>query len=648
MNPPPRLTAVFLSSLLLFAFGCKEDAGSVKVAKLVFSGNQAFNDGALRAVIVTEAKGILPWARSRYFNRQVFDADLQRLRAFYTDRGYPSATVDGVDVSFNQPRDQVTIRIVVNEGPPLLIERVDTIGLEGLPNGVADAVRAVLVHAGRPFDRASVASSREQAAFALKDRGYPDAKVELSEKDGSTPSSRVLTFTATPGDLSQFGAVTTVGLKAVDAAVVRRTMAFHTGDTYRESQVLESQRRLAALGVFQFAHVVRTVDAPSSVTPSTAPMPTGPAKSAVPGAVPISVTVTEARPTRLRLGVGYGSEDGPRGSLNWQHVNFLGSARRLSTDAKYSLRLRGIGIDLVQPYVFSRWLSLRGHAGASWTREPNYSSRRVGGRGSLEYRRRGSRGLDREPREHIVRVTYANEALHYAITPQTLEDLTQFDQLVALGFDPVTGSGSGRLAAFGVDLERNQVDRAIDPGAGYTLALHAERAARGLGGTYDFTEVTTDTRAYLPVGGAVIAGKVRVGMLLAQEARDVPFSARYFLGGSSSLRGWGRFQVAPLTEDGLPIGGRGMFESSIEARVPLTGRFGLVLFTDAGNVWTDRSQISVSDLRSDVGAGVRWTSPIGVVRADLGYQLTTIPDLIVNGQPERRRWRVHFSIGEAF
>jgi outer membrane translocation and assembly module TamA len=49
-----------------------------------------------------------------------------------------------------------------------------------------------------------------------------------------------------------------------------------------------------------------------------------------------------------------------------------------------------------------------------------------------------------------------------------------------------------------------------------------------------------------------------------------------------------------------------------------------------------------------VGTGLRWTSPVGVVRADIGYQLTTIPDLVINGQPERRQWRVHFSIGEAF
>jgi outer membrane translocation and assembly module TamA len=298
--------------------------------------------------------------------------------------------------------------------------------------------------------------------------------------------------------------------------------------------------------------------------------------------------------------------------------------------------------------LFSRMLSVRGYVGATWTRELNYSSRRIGGRGSVEYRGRISRGLEREPIQHVIRGSYANEALQYGIRPERLEDLTQFDQFVALGFDPVTGSGSGRLAALELAFERLEVDRLIDPRAGYTLSLQLGRAAPWLGGTYDYTEVLTDVRGYVPISSAVIAARLRVGGLMTEDERNVPFSARYFLGGTSSLRGWGRFQVAPLTVDGLPIGGRGLLEASIEARMPLSGNFGAVAFIDAGNVWEDRAQISTRDLRVNVGPGLRYTSPIGVVRADLGYQLTPVDGLVINGAPERRRWRIHLSIGEAF
>jgi translocation and assembly module TamA len=626
---------------------------------LSFDGNQAFDDDALKEVIVTEATGILPWARKRYFNREAFDADLERLRAFYTDRGYPSATVDGVDVSFNETRDEVRIRIVISEGAPLIVERVEIAGLEALGPEIADAVQSTALAEGAPLDRQQLLRSREQAAFALKDRGFPEARVEVADREGSAADRRIVTVTVHPGALSTFGRIATAGLDEVQPAVVRRTLAFHPGDTYRESQVLESQRRLAALGVFDFAHVgreraggpaaadARAADRPTAETPAVTPIVTiGEAQGA--DAVPMRITVAEADPTRLRLGLGYGTEDGPRGSLDWQHTNFLGSARRLAADAKYSQRLQNVGVEVLQPYIFNRNLSVRGHAGATWARELDYSSRRVGGRGSLEFRRHTSRGLDREPIEHVIRATYSNEALQYGIRSETLADLSRLDELIALGFDPVTGNGSGRLGALEVDFERNEVDRLLDPRAGYSLNLHVARAATWLGGTYDYTETLGDVRAYLPVGGAVVAARLRAGGLMAKEETAVPFSARYFLGGSSSLRGWGRYQVAPLTSDGLPIGGRGMLETSAELRLPISAKIGAVAFVDAGNVWSDRSGIDLGDLRVSVGPGLRYSTPVGVVRADVGYQLTPIEGLVLNGQPERRRWRIHLSIGEAF
>jgi outer membrane protein insertion porin family len=153
----------------------------------------------------------------------------------------------------------------------------------------------------------------------------------------------------------------------------------------------------------------------------------------------------------------------------------------------------------------------------------------------------------------------------------------------------------------------------------------------------------------VPIGAlGVWATRVRSGTLLSDAARDVPFSERYFLGGANSLRGWGRFQVAPLTTDGLPVGGRAMFESATEVRFPITDSFGGAVFVDAGDVWNDPGEARLSGLRVSAGSGLRYTSPIGVLRLDLGYQLTPIEDLRVNGEPEARRWRIHLSIGEAF
>jgi outer membrane protein insertion porin family/translocation and assembly module TamA len=78
------------------------------------------------------------------------------------------------------------------------------------------------------------------------------------------------------------------------------------------------------------------------------------------------------------------------------------------------------------------------------------------------------------------------------------------------------------------------------------------------------------------------------------------------------------------------------------------GKVGIVLFLDAGNVWPQSGGIRLDDLRYAVGPGLRYLTPIGPIRFDLGWQLNPIPGLLVNGEPQTRPWRLHFSIGQAF
>lgn len=89
-------------------------------------------------------------------------------------------------------------------------------------------------------------------------------------------------------------------------------------------------------------------------------------------------------------------------------------------------------------------------------------------------------------------------------------------------------------------------------------------------------------------------------------------------------------------------------ELSSEIRVPLAGPFGLVAFVDAGAVRSAVWNVGVSNLRYDVGPGVRYASPVGLLRVDAAYQLNPIPGLLVEGAPQVRRWRLHLSIGQTF
>jgi len=223
--------------------------------------------------------------------------------------------------------------------------------------------------------------------------------------------------------------------------------------------------------------------------------------------------------------------------------------------------------------------------------------------------------------------------------------------LIALGLDPTTLSQQGLLSAIGADWQRTTTDNPLNARHGYQIGVHAEQAGRVLPSTFNYFALSTDARYFAPIGkNLVIANRLLLGNIRAagNNLAEVPFSKKYFLGGATSLRGWGRYEVSPLSSTGLPIGGNTMFSFSTEGRAVLKGKLGGVLFADAGNVWTDLQAVKFGQLRYDVGVGLRYSTPVGPIRLDWGYQLNPIPGLQVNGQPQTRQWRLHFSIGQAY
>jgi outer membrane protein assembly factor BamA len=201
------------------------------------------------------------------------------------------------------------------------------------------------------------------------------------------------------------------------------------------------------------------------------------------------------------------------------------------------------------------------------------------------------------------------------------------------------------------DLQHSTADSLLNARRGYQLAFHVEQAGRLVPGSYNYYALSVDGRNYLPIGSkVVVASRLQLGNIrpVAQEARNVPFSKKYFLGGASSLRGWGRYEVSPLSDSGLPLGGNSLLAFSEELRADLGGKFGAVFFIDAGNVWAGSWGVDLNDLRYAVGPGFRYQTPIGPVRFDFGYQLNPNDALRLNSEPQTRRWRMHFSIGQAF
>jgi outer membrane protein assembly complex protein YaeT len=461
----------------------------------------------------------------------------------------------------------------------------------------------------------------------LRDHGYPYAKVGTHEDLNAKEAT--LTFTAEPGKLAHFGQTEIAGNHSVSENVIRRQLTFKPGDLYRRSIVQDAQRRLYGMELFQFANI-------EAMNPELQPEE-----------VPIRVTVAEGTHQRANFGVGYGTEEKARVDAEYHHVNFLGGARSAGAHARWSSLDRGVRLDFNQPYFFRPHFSLSGEGQQWYTYTPAYRSIVTGGKATLTHR-----NSDRT--SWAVSMTSEHDSSQITLDPQKdpalYFEVREF--LIALGLDPTTLVQDGTLNALGFDFQHSTADSLLNAHRGYQLAFHAEQAGRFVPGTFNYYAVSVDGRHYLPVSEKlVVASRLQVGNIrpVSTDPKNVPFSKKYFLGGATSIRGWGRYEVSPLSGSGLPIGGDSMVAFSEELRAVIRGNFGGVLFLDGGNVWSESGGFNVSDLRYAVGPGLRYQTPIGPIRFDVGWQLNPIEGLILNtGQPQKRRYRLHFSIGQAF
>jgi len=392
----------------------------------------------------------------------------------------------------------------------------------------------------------------------------------------------------------------------------------------------ESQRRLYGLELFQFANIE----------------PLNPEQQ--PAEVPMRVTVAEGNHQRVNFGVGYGTEEKARVDAEYHHVNFLGGARSAGAHVRYSSLDRGVRLDFNQPYFFAPHFSLGGEGQQWYTFTPAYRSIVTGAKLTL---------LHRADVHTSWAASITSEHDSSAIAPEVRNDPTLRNTLIALGLDPTTDEQNGTINALGFDFQHSTADNVLNAHRGYQFAFHTEEAGRIVPGSFNYYAFSADGRHYVPVTEKIVlASRVQIGNIhpfVTDATRDplalkqVPFAKKYFLGGATSIRGWGRYEVSPLVS-GQPIGGNSMFAFSEELRAELRGKLGGVLFLDAGNVWAETMDINLRDLRYAIGPGLRYETPIGPIRFDFGWQLNPNPDLLVNGESHFRRWRVHFSIGQAF
>ena len=574
-----------------------------QLTTLTITGNQHFLTDELRAVLVTHTRPwYAPWRARPRFDLVAFATDMQRLARFYQARGYYKAKVS-YDLDVHEADHLVAAHVTIDEGEPVKVAQV-TLAISDQPALTPDleALRPRLpLTEGAVFTEEHYQQAEAQITEFFLQQGRGRVKVDRKAEVVLERDEARVQYTVEVGPPTVFGETRVEGVEHVDPALVTRELTYKPGEPFSPKALTTSRQNLLKLDLFS---AVRFLQEESPADPSI---------------LPIRVQVEEKPFHEWKLGVGYGTEDELRGQIRWRHNNWFGGGRRLDIGVKVSAIVRDLAVNFLQPHFLGLRNRLSLTLGSQEVDEPGY----------LLHSTRLQPRLEREFTDGFT--GFLAYRLEYdqlnSVSPSTIRLLQGFKR-------------KGVLSGLSLGLLRNTTDDLLNPTSGEIVSLTAEQV--GLGGDFDFYKLQGEAKWYhLLTSQIVFASRLKLGVADPfGHSAEVPLFERFYAGGANSVRGYGRHRLGPLSASDDPVGGRSLVEGSLELRRQFSEKIGGALFLDFGQVSLRSFDLPFDDLRYAAGFGVRYTTPVGPVRLDLGFPFS----------PPRgdQPWQVHFSIGQFF
>jgi outer membrane protein insertion porin family len=532
---------------------------------------------------------------------RVLEEDVHAMTRALEDRGHlePQVEVEA------EGGGDVPVVFRVRPGRRTLVSGV-SIEAPSLPAST-EKVKELRLRAGQPYRIRDLAADRTTLLTAWRDAGYPSAaitpEVTFSE-DGTEARVR---FRVEPGPRRDVGEIVVAGLRRTREEVVRREMLVKEGEPLGQQALLESQRRLAALGIFDRLDV-------SELDPEST------------GAHDLLAALHEAPVITLAYGLGYGERDRVRASLEATRRNMFGMDRTLTAFVRGSFKGSRFLLSYREPRLFGRQTNL--FVTGFWEEED---------RVSFSYNRVGAVVQVAKPfaRSHLNLIgRFGVQATHTFDVQVPIEDVDR-------QFRTYTFAGPSASVVF------ETRDDPLEPHRGTFLStdlslsmplLGAARFAKGYFQVATYEQLNPRT---------VFALAARFGLARTYgigEPLALPLPERFFLGGAYGLRGYEEDSVGPRapSSDGtlVPTGGNALVYAGAELRFDAARSLSLAAFAEAGGIYLFISDLDLGQLRYTAGLGLRYKTPFGPLRLDWGYKL--------NRPLGESTSRFHFTIGHAF
>ena len=577
----------------------------------------------------------------------------------------------------------VAVRFDIIEGPPTIVSSVEVEGTAAIPAGELKSLLGLA--AERPFYRPQLSVDRDTIERAYRARGFKNVSVVSQLAFADNQQKVAVTWMVREGDQITIDRVLINGNSRIATELIQGELTIQPGSPMSDDAMIESQRRLAELGLFRRVRITELPRSGSLVRD-------------------VLVDLEEADTTTIDYGGGFevsgiGGRDadgqatdqidvGPRAFIGVSRRNLWGKNRSVTLFGRVTLRRDRED----ETTTASRGYGFPDYRGLFTVREP----RAFGTTGDaqvtafVEQARRTSFDFNRRG----VTSDYARRIGPFTVTGRYTFDYTKvFDEQISVEDQLLIDRlfPQVRLSKISGGVLRDSRDDVLDPQRGAVVGVDTAVAAKTYGSEVGFVKSFVQGFIYrrLPGRGWVMAAGARLGVAVgfAQDVppvleiahlrqgyggqarvqgaltravdraevalfpsviRQVPASERFFAGGDTTVRGFALDRLGTtdtLDPQGFPKGGNGLTVFNLEMRAPHWKGLQFVWFLDAGNVFKDATDIRLDELRASSGIGFRYRSPIGPLRVDWGWKLAT---RLLDGGGRERSNVLHISLGQAF
>ena len=588
------------------------EGGPSKIKEIRINGNQSFSERTLKDQLNLDIGGWLSWyTKSDRYSRSKLNADLEILRSFYLARGFLEFRVDSTQVAISPDKQDISIVVNVTEGDRFVVSNVK---LEGNYLGKEDEFKAIVkIGIGQPFNAETVAETTKAFSDYFGKFGYAFARIDARPEIDRLNNRVSLVLVAEPSRRAYVRRINVTGNNRTRDEVIRREFRQLESAWYDGDKIKLSRDRVDRLGFFTEVNI-ETQEVPATNDQ-----------------VDLIISVVEKPTGSVSAGAGFSSTEKVAFNFGIRQENAFGSGNYLATEINTSRFNRTIVISTTDPYFtedgVSRTIDLFHRTSRPYLGDLNAYSLVSSGAG-MRF------GV---PFSEVDRVFFGANLEQTSIRPGTNLPNAYVEYMQQFGYTSTS-------LPLTIGWARDGRDSALVPSKGILQRFNSDLS---LAGDSRYIRTNYQIQHYTPLTKKfTLALNADIGYGQGLSNRPYPLFKNYFVGGLGSVRGFQQSSLGPSNSaNTLFLGGakKVVFNAEVLAPFPGAGNdrtLRLFAFADAGRAFAESQKISLTDLRSSVGIGLSWLSPMGPLRFSYAFP--------VKSQDTDKIQRLQFQIGTSF